>query len=53
MAGAILKASTLWVRKEKRQKRSRLAVTIRKDNTVQYFVSRTICADKGRAGRVP
>ena len=33
--GAILKASMLWVRKEKRQKSSKLAVTIRKDNAVQ------------------
>lgn len=51
MAGAILKASKLWVRKEKRQKSSRLAVTIRKDNAVQNLVSRMICRGKGRAHR--
>lgn len=43
--GAILKASMLWVRKEKRQKSSKLAVTIRKDNAVQNLVSRMICMD--------
>ena len=52
MVGAILKASMLWVRKEKKQKSSRLAVTIRKDNTVQNLVSRMICRDKGGAHSV-
>lgn len=51
MAGAILKALMLWVRKEKRQKSSRLAVTIRKDKAVQNLVSRMICWGKGRALR--